>query len=68
MRIESSHIFTGHDPHAHLEGYDGEGVDLLLTEYADAHGNLTRELAVRPGKNRRDRTWGPPSLLVQEAS
>jgi hypothetical protein len=55
-------IYTGHDPRTDLDGHPGEGCDLLLTQHDD--GAL--ELAVRPGKDNRWITWGPPSLLLPE--
>jgi hypothetical protein len=55
-------IYTGHDPRTDLDGHPGEGCDLLLTQHDD--GAL--ELAVRPGKDNRWVTWGPPSLLLPE--
>lgn len=55
-------LYLGHDPHASLAGHEGEGVDLLLTVWPDG----AHELAVRPGHDRRDVTWGPPALLLPE--
>lgn len=61
------HILTGHLPWISLEGSDIEGVDVLLQEWTAADGTVTRELAVRPGRERRNLTWSPPTALVQEA-
>ena len=59
-------ILTGHDPSITLEGWeDTPGVDLLLQEWRE-DGKVTRELAVRPGLNRREITWGAPVSLRTE--
>ena len=55
-----STIHTGHDPATDIQGFPGEGCDLLLTIWDDG----TREMAVRPGYQRTGRTWGPPALLL----
>jgi hypothetical protein len=62
-------LFLGHDPSVDLDGYPGEGVDLLLTIYDADETTVgeSLELAVRPGKDQRGRTWGPPALLKPEA-
>jgi hypothetical protein len=49
-------VFKGHDP-THGE----DGTDLLLTEHDDG----TFELATRPGFNRTQLRWGPPTVVEE---
>lgn len=50
-----SRVFYGHDP------YEGtEGTDVLLTVWDDG----TYEVALRPGRQWRGITWGPPVQMA----
>lgn len=56
--------YLGHDPSLDIPGFEGQGIDLLVTVWAATYDQPERmEIATRPGHSQQWLTWGVPIHL-----